>query len=272
MTGSFSYYFLKAYGAAILFCIDNFYMTEEIITTSIFRIHSKRIGFFRTLLGALLMYTTIPFFVFVHLSITLLFYKVILHPLLGLPSLDTKNYIIFDRFAIRDLHLIDRLNCQFCEYANGLTVLMNAELDQVLQVKKVSLIKSILIVVYLIPQTLFFFIGLLLTTIPTAILIKLLGLHRASYMRIHKRLVNKSYANHFSPFFTSIVRFYKVSAETIAYNLEQIESSWCPIKHLERSNRVHPAHHDNFYARDELVFAKRKLAEVGSVSNNPPKF
>ncbi|KKS29033.1 MAG: hypothetical protein UV60_C0002G0017 [Parcubacteria group bacterium GW2011_GWA2_43_11] len=247
-------------------------MTEKIVTISIFRIHSKRIGIVRTLLGALLMYTTIPFFIFVHMSITIFFYKGILRPLLGLPPLYTKNYIIFDRFAIRDLHWIDRLNCQFCEYANGLTVLMNAELEQVVQLKKVSLIKSVLIGVYLIPQTVFFFIGLLLTSIPTAVLIKLLGLHRASYMRIHKCLIDDSYAGHFSTPFISFIRFYKVSAETIAYNLEQIESSWCPIKHLEMSNRVHPVHHGNFYARNDLNSAKRKLAEVGSVSSKLPKF
>jgi len=243
------------------------------VVISIFKAHAERIGWWRAALGGGLMYTTIPLFMFLHVTVTLVLYKILLRPLLGLGHISAKDYIILDRYSLQGLNWFDRFNCLFCEYANGVTTLMNAEIDQAAHSKKERcIIKKLIIGLYLIPQTLLTVIIMLIATIPTNILMKTLGLHRASHKRILKRLREEDYAGHHGRVSRAILRTYKLSADIIAYNLEQIESSWCPIKHLEKEGYVFPAHHNNFCGRDELGEIEQTLRTKGTVSSNLPKF
>lgn len=246
-------------------------ITEPVIF-SIFKIHSKRIGYFRTLTGALLMYLTLPFFIFLHISVVVFLYKIIFLPLLQLKKLSAKNYIILDRYDIPELSIFDRLNCLFCGYVNGIILLMNAEIDQVANSANVGFMRSLLIMVFFLPITVFLILGMILATIIVNILFKLFGLHRGSYKIVLRQLINDKYASQCSPLKRKIVIFYKTIANVIAYNLEQIESSWCPITHLERNGYVFPEHHKNFYSRNNLQTMKNVLITKKTVSNNPPKF
>lgn len=243
------------------------------IFISIFQIHARRIGYVRTFLGSIMMYVTIPFFVFIQITITIFLYKFLLRPFLGLHNLRIREYIIFDRHNISELNFFDRFNCLFCEYANGVTLLMNEEIDQI-EVSNFTLnfFNKIALLLYLIPQTLFFTLLFLITTIPTYILVKLLGLHRASFKKVYRTLKERDYANKFSPPMYIVVLFYKISAQIIAYNLEQIESSWCPIKHIDKKGFVFPPHHQNFFHRTELELMKVVLETKGTVSKRLPKF
>src|SRR5262249_38644878 len=54
----------------------------------------------------------------------------ILAPLLGLEVTPVGNYIVLDRHAIEGLSAIDAFNCDYCAYANGISMLLHARLDQ----------------------------------------------------------------------------------------------------------------------------------------------
>ncbi len=236
------------------------------IAIAIFRTHARRVGFSRALLGGILMYLTLPLFIFLHLAVTLVLYRAFVRPLTGLPRLPSGNYLILDRYNLAGLRFFDRLNCLFCEYANGTITLLGAELDRVaVCATKPGVIARALIVLALIPTTLVLLVGMLLATAPTNILMKLLGLHRGSHKRIARRLAETGYAALLPRRTQRTVRFYKMVTDVIAYNLRQIESAWCPIKHLERAGYVLPPHHDRFFDRANLPELERTLAARGTV-------
>lgn len=64
----------------------------------------------------------------------------------------------------------------------------------------------------------------------------------------------------------------KVCASSLAMNLEQIESSWCPLKHSECEGNIYSDHHDNFYSQERLSEVVEVLATTGTVSDKKPKY
>jgi len=113
---------------------------------------------------------------------------------------------------------------------------------------------------------------MLIATIPANILMKLLGLHRASHKRIKTRLESENYAGIYNGTVRRVIRLYKLSGDIVMYNLEQIESAWCPIAHLEKEGRVFPAYHRRFVDREKLESIYITLRDKGTVSSNLPKF
>lgn len=54
------------------------------------------------------------------LDIFLEIYHHVCFPLYGLPLVKRKEYLLLDRWRIQELAWYDRINCLYCEYANGL--------------------------------------------------------------------------------------------------------------------------------------------------------
>ena len=53
--------------------------------------------------------------------------------------------------------------------------------------------------------------------------------------------------------------------------LEQTESAWCPLKHLEiREDAEYPDHHRHFFKPYEIEEMKQVLSERGTVSTETP--
>lgn len=74
--------------------------------------------FFRHLISASFIYSmTIPFVIF---DVWLEIYHRICFPCYGLPYVKRKNYIRIDRQKLKYLNILDKLNCMYCGYTNGL--------------------------------------------------------------------------------------------------------------------------------------------------------
>ncbi|MBW2732228.1 MAG: hypothetical protein JRH20_07520 [Deltaproteobacteria bacterium] len=248
-------------------------VAQRSLIISIFGAHTKRIGLLRTAIGGGVMYLTVPLFVFLHLTVVVFMYRFLLAPLLGLPRLRARDYIILDRHKIAGLHWFDKLNCWFCGYANGTIKLMNDELDKLASSSNKAPLWALPIVeLYTLVNVVLLFVGLVMTTVVLAVISKALGLHRGSLRRIKIQLRKDRYASGYHPLHRQVIIFYKVVAMVIAYNLEQIESGWCPLKHLEKEGQVLPAHHERFLSRDELGEMKEILAAEGTVSAKKPKW
>ena len=56
--------------------------------------------------------------VFLDLSVT--FYQIICFPIYGMPKVKRSEYIIIDRHSLQYLNIIEKLNCSYCGYFNGL--------------------------------------------------------------------------------------------------------------------------------------------------------
>jgi hypothetical protein len=54
------------------------------------------------------------------MDITISLYQAICFPLYGIPKVNRQDYIVFDRQYLHYLNLIEKINCAYCSYVNGL--------------------------------------------------------------------------------------------------------------------------------------------------------
>ncbi|MFA6051487.1 MAG: hypothetical protein WC762_02750 [Methylobacter sp.] len=54
------------------------------------------------------------------MDITISLYQAICFPLYGIPKVKRQDYIVFDRQYLHYLNLIEKINCAYCSYVNGL--------------------------------------------------------------------------------------------------------------------------------------------------------
>lgn len=56
----------------------------------------------------------------VFMDVVVSFYQFVCFPVYGIPKVRRKDYIVMDRGRLRYLNSIEKLNCIYCEYVNGL--------------------------------------------------------------------------------------------------------------------------------------------------------
>jgi hypothetical protein len=247
---------------------------KGIIAVSIFFAHVRKIGIIRTITGAGLMYLSVVEFIFVHLSFIILFYNRMMRPF-NVPVLKSRNYIIMDRGSIRNMTWFDKLNCQFCGYANGTAKLWNDQLDNISRIdfyRYRSLLYKPAIVLYSSILLVFLIFNFIFSKFLYLIIALILGYSRVSTVKVWRMLKEMKYGEKLSPVFRRIIQLSKVYAYTLICNLEQIESAWCPLKHLNSKDYVFTPHHKNFYERDKLKELVEYLEQYGSVSDRKPEY
>ena len=239
----------------------------------IFGSHVRRIGWVRTLLGAIPMYLSIPFLVTSHLTSSLFFYQWVVRPLFGTRRLAWRDYIIIDRHRIEGLSAFDKFNCMFCGYANGICTLINKELDQFQEVEgDPGFVKRSLLALALIAMTPWGLVTELTNQVIYNVLVaRPLGMHRVSVREADAVLEEHGYAAQFGPVIRYLLRSAKNSSLRFAMALEQIESSWCPLTHFERREGVvYPEHHKRFFGPDQIEAMRQTLMTEGTVSSRKP--
>lgn len=70
------------------------------------------------LLTSPLIYAT--FVPFALLDLVVSVYQVVCFPVYGIQRVKRSDYIVFDRAQLKYLNLLERMNCAYCSYANGL--------------------------------------------------------------------------------------------------------------------------------------------------------
>jgi len=236
--------------------------------------HVKRIGLVRVAVGGGIMYTSFPFFVLTHVSGTTYALHFALAPVLGLPAVKTRDYLILDRYKVEGLSLPDKLNCLFCGYANGVHLLLHARLDQISRADvRASRLKRLVagsIAASYLPAAALAQV-LYVDLIYNRVIAPALGMRAASRAEAKAAVRETDYANAHGASTRSALRFEKAVANRVSAALEQIESGWCPIKHFERMEGVvYPPHHKSFFEPHQIAELRRTLLEEGSVSAYKP--
>ena len=247
---------------------------KKFIVGSIFMTHVRRIGFLRTFFGGFLQYLSVIEFVLLHLSVIIVLYRWMLTPFFKLRKFRIKDYMLLDRGKIEGMCAFDRVNCQFCGYANGTAKLWNDELDEMARADlgKGNPLLAAVTVLYSLCLLVFLFFQFILSKVLFVLIALFLGLHWAKTGEIRAELAAEDYAGSHRFPLRGILRFAKLYASSLALNLEQIESQWCPLKHIEREGAMIPEHHKNFYDQDKFGEALEILAKDGSVSPRKPKY
>ncbi|HRY73528.1 MAG TPA: hypothetical protein P5165_09905 [Spirochaetia bacterium] len=247
---------------------------KELIVKSIFMTHARRIGLVRTALGGGLMYLSVFEFIFIHLTTIVVLYQWMLAPLYRLRRFAVKDYILMDRGRIEGMRAFDGLNCQFCGYANGTAKLWNDQVDAASKAdfRKGNVLLKLAACLYAAVLLAFLFFSFVFSKILFLAISLFLGMHRADTRAVYHRIAESGYADGQGRVLKPLLRLTKLYAETLAINLEQIESSWCPLTHIATRTSVTPAHHENFYDRSRVAEVVEVLAKEGTVSPRKPKY
>ena len=72
----------------------------------------------RHLLTAPFVYALLPPLLLLDLFVSL--YHAVCFPLLGIPKVRRSDYLVFDRHQLAYLNLLEKVNCAYCSYGNGL--------------------------------------------------------------------------------------------------------------------------------------------------------
>jgi len=235
--------------------------------------HVRRIGWIRTLAGGLSMYLCIPVLIVLHITGCVALYQWLIRPLLGTPRVRWADHVIIDRHRIAGLSWFDKFNCMFCGYANGLTTMTNMEMDHMARsTAPIALWKVPLLTVLgllFVPALLIF--ELSLQVIYNILVSRPLGMHRVTMAQASAMLAHNQYASQYSWLGRFYLRAVKSLVLRFSMGLEQIESSWCPLKHFEtREGVVYPSHHEKFFGPHEIEEMRHVLSTVGTVSDRRP--
>lgn len=236
--------------------------------------HVRLHGWPRCIVGGGTMYLSIPAFVLLNLTLVVALLQGVLAPLFGVSTVRWADHVVMDRGRIANLYWLDRLNCQFCGYANGLSTMLNTQLDRLAAanpnagalrwaVAGLAAVMTAPLWVAFDLYTVRFLYG--------GIISRCLYMHRFSWAEGAAVLEAGRYAEHLPAPARTVLRTWKNSALALEMLLEQIESAWCPLRHYEtREGIVYPAHHKRFFGAnhiDELRAARAYLyANGGTVS------
>lgn len=237
--------------------------------------HLERIGFIRTIAGGGPMYLCIPMLIMLHTTLAVVLYQWLVRPLLGTPRVRWADYVIIDRHRISELTWFDKLNCVFCGYANGVNTMINQELDYAADLNApVALWKRPLLTILCLAYLPIYVIFELNFQIIYNILVsRPLGMHRVSMKEALTVLKRQRYAAAHGVMFRAWLYLTKSCALRFVMALEQIESSWCPLRHFERRKGVvYPEHHKKFFGPDEVKQMREVLRTSGTVSARKPTY
>lgn len=81
-------------------------------------------GFVRTFAAGVLIYAMIAPLLALDACFSL--YQAVYFPLQGIPQVRRRDYIVIDRGRLQKLTWLQRLNCVYCDYANGLIAWVKA--------------------------------------------------------------------------------------------------------------------------------------------------
>ncbi len=251
---------------------ENFLLSHPVVGS-----HIMRIGLIRTAAGGGSMYFSIPLFILFHLFGIEIFFQRIVTPLLGLEKTPSRHYLIIDRYQIKGLPLFDKFNCVFCGYANGITVLFNEKIEQMAAYGDepgiVHFVKEALIIFSMIMFYPFFYIIAFfgIEIIYDILVSRPLRMHRTTSEEISSNLKQKGFCAGRKGMSVRFLRRQKVVAIRLLAVLEQIESSWCPLKHIAKGKDLHyPEHHKNFFEAHEIEKMRKVLQTTGTASEMKP--
>jgi hypothetical protein len=242
----------------------------------IFGTHVLRIGFWRVILGGFAMYLSLPFFLLHQIVYLQLFGNWILPILTSVSRTPISDFIILDRYGIKQLPWLDRINCLYCSYANGFCMYWDFKLEQIKEVDffQLNLIQKTMLaasIALVMPFCLIYKVhGYLVYDL---IVSNFLGLHRYNSKKLYRNLHNEILVDkkRILPklFFINEL----IECSRLNNGLEQIETAWCPFKNVAKySDQVTPTHHDNFLLPDEVETAKKVLLDKGTFSERLPKW
>jgi hypothetical protein len=226
--------------------------------------HIERAGSLRVFVGGGAMYFCIPMFAALRGGIFAI--DRIVAPAIGLRFTPVASFIVLDRHAIAGLSWFDAFNCDYCAYANGIEVMLDDRLDQLADAEgPLSSMRKLLVgaVATTTAAVMWPFQTTFLGLFYGVLISRPLGYSRLSAAEADQRMERAGYADRLPRLARWLLRRQKRFALQLGAALEQIESAWCPLKHVKPG--IYPEHHSNFFEPHELEAMRQTLRTVGTV-------
>lgn len=90
--------------------------------------YRDELGLLRLLLSVPFIYPMIIPFIFLHICLEI--YHQVCFPLYGIPKVNLKDHMRMDRQKLEYLNVLEKMNCYYCGYANGLIKYTKAILSE----------------------------------------------------------------------------------------------------------------------------------------------
>lgn len=215
----------------------------------IFSARAKKIGNKNIFIAVLSIFSSLPLLIVFHVFGILLFILPMSY-LLSTHKYKLRNFIGFDRYKLPQLSLIDKLNCLYCSYANGLATYYQLKIKEIFLFDGNINILEKTILYGLYP---FFYLSTKTYRIHSAftynkIVFPIIAYQPPSIKEIVKdELSNKRPIRANNSFIRKTLKKERIFSVVLSNGLSAIESFWCPLKNHHKHDVTYPKHHQHFY-------------------------
>ena len=91
-------------------------------------LHLKPLSMWKFLPAVFLIYWVVPLFFLVDVAVAI--YQTTYFSLVRIPKIKRSDFVMFDRWDLTKLSLLEKINCVYCEYANGVIAWAKAVVNQ----------------------------------------------------------------------------------------------------------------------------------------------
>jgi len=215
----------------------------------IFSSRAKNMGTKNIVIAILAIFSSLPFLVIFHVF-GILFFIMPMSYLLSCNKYKIFDFIGFDRYKLPQLSLIDRLNCLYCSYANGLATYYQFKIRELFSFSgKVNLLTKI-IMITLYPL---FYLSTQIYRIHSTFTYNTVVFPIISYRPpsmkgvIKKEIKNRHFIKAKNALIGRLLRKERIFSIVLSNGLSAIETFWCPLKNYRNDAIIYPNHHSLFY-------------------------
>jgi hypothetical protein len=202
----------------------------------IFESRMRELGLRRSIIGAFSIYLSFPFFVFFHVFGICLFVAPVAS-LLKLNKYRQNQFIVIDRYKMKGLSLIDKFNCAYCDYANGVATYYEYKIEEYFEYSgDINWWKKIIIYTFYLPF------------IASVTVFPIIQHRPLSVMQAVRNIgdIKRAFKAN-NNLIAQLLRKERVFSVILGDGLSAIESYWCPIKHYIDEGKIYPERHKLYF-------------------------
>jgi hypothetical protein len=215
----------------------------------IFESRVRELGIRRSIMGAFSIYTSIPFLVLFH-AVCICSFVVPVAMLLKLNKYKQTQFIVIDRYKLKSLSLIDKLNCAYCDYANGIATYYRYKIKEYFEYSgSINWWKKVIIYTlyqpYIVTLTVYRWHAKYLYE---DFVFPSMDHRPLSVIQAVKKIGGSKHA--FKANNDVIARLLKkerVFSFILSDGLSAIESYWCPIRHYIEEGKIYSEMHKLYF-------------------------
>jgi len=219
------------------------------IESMIFESRMRELGLKRSIIGAFSIYLSFPFFVFFHVFGICLFVAPVA-VLLKLNKYRQNQFIVIDRYKMKSLSLIDKFNCAYCDYANGVATYYEYKIEEYFEYSGgINWWKKIIIYALYLP-----FIASVTVYrwhakyLYEDVVFPIIQHRPLSVMQAVRNIgdIKRAFKAN-NNLIAQLLRKERVFSVILGDGLSAIESYWCPIKHYIDVGKIYPERHKQYF-------------------------